>query len=376
MKLTLLKKLTLPILLSIYLVTKSLPEIKRGFWPPVDKYPCMPPLPPTTPSATRWSSGWSSSGWSCRGSRPTTRTPSRRSSATRPSGRWRRNHEGHISAAAKRALRSWKRLLVRWSCCEALPDLLLCAFVKKNASPLDQNRSLLRRKRSFSVQEISRRWLATCYPVFQQCPCPCPVFQKKHQAIRGVVCACWIYDVKIVQSSIFVCRASPFCVHAIDNNWLFYSKGLFKLHQKRDDRAFWRSSQTKLTTSLIARAADRWWWEDTGRGTDTSETLTATSTSLTRTSLSCEPLPTLTTGWAFPLCWEYQFSWCHQAAQSQDRRVGQHFPLATRLVFFRLGYCDCFVVETLPVMVDALDMWSWWTWGMRRDFNLAIYHPV
>ena len=46
MKLTLLKKLTLPILLSIYLVTKSLPEIKRGFWPPVDKYPCMPPLPP------------------------------------------------------------------------------------------------------------------------------------------------------------------------------------------------------------------------------------------------------------------------------------------------------------------------------------------
>ena len=78
----------------------------------------------------------------------------------------------------------------------------------------------------------------------------CPVFQKKHQAIRGVVCACWIYDVKIVQSSIFVWRASPFCVHAIDNNWLFYSKGLFKLHQKRDDRAFWRSSQTKLNHLL------------------------------------------------------------------------------------------------------------------------------
>ena len=178
MKLTLLKKLTLPILLSICLATQSLPEIKRGFWPPVDKYPCMPPLPPTTPSATRWSSGWSSSGWSCRGSRPTTRRPSRRSSATRSLGRWRRNHEGHISAAAKKALRSWKRPAVRWRCCEAPPDLLLCAFVKKNASPLDQNRSLLRRKRSFSVPEISRRWLATCYPVFQQCPCPVLSFKR------------------------------------------------------------------------------------------------------------------------------------------------------------------------------------------------------
>ena len=202
----------------------------------------------------------------------------------------------------------------------------------------------------------------------------CPVFQKKHQAIRGVVCACWIYDVKIVQSSIFVWCASPFCVRAIDNNWLFYSKGLFILHQKRDDRAFWRSSQTKLTTSLIARTADRWWWEDTGRETDTSETSTAPSTSLTRTSLSCEPLPTLTTGWAFPLCWESQSSWCHQAAQPQDRRVGQHFPLATRLVFFWFGYCNWFVVETLPVMVDTLDMRSWWTWGMWR--NYSIYHPV